>query len=552
MEFIVFILAAIAVHRIWNYEDIFDGARHFLMAWLPPWPGYVFVCKVCNAFWIGLGVAFLTVIEHWAMKTVLLGLASYPIIRGLVWFYGQEFRLPASVPMPAAIKPAAVTTKEEPKHGCSECEKKKTNLQAEQKRVMAYDKRVVLMTTLANFNASYSLSSCVLDQARALASVNPKWLIQIWVLQVFDDSLWPKDMPANVELRRVIPTVKWENDGYDSKTAGLLAATVQRELITLGNADIITHDILFQRAYLNFAAAIHSIAGTRNFRWWHQAHSGPSPLADRPQLPLLYRYSLPDQGDHHILNLNDAHRDGFMQHYAINNYDRIPTCPNARDPRTLYGASPEISAFVGATGLLDADVVQILPVSTERSFAKGVQHVIKVFGSLKARGLDVRLVIANAHANGNEKFIMALKEVGKEWGLTAKELIFTSDHFPTRLSAGLTSADTQFLFRISNLFVFASTAEASSLVVGEAAAAGCLMALNASVPSLMHDAPQALAYPFGTSNAPEWPTQCPSPDDIAEKLHTLLSNSNTNRTQRNALKTRSLEAIGRRLSEIMA
>lgn len=551
MDFIVFILAAVAVHRIWNYEDIFDRTRHFLFSWSPPLLGYVFVCKVCNAFWIGLGIAFLSLLDHWSVKAILQALAVYPILRGLVWFYSQNIdfkNLQAPIiPQKETEKPSREPRGNAPKEvagKCTSCEKKKQEAQEEQQRVKVYNKRVVLMTTLSNFNASYSVSSCVLDQARALALVNPKWLIQIWVLQIFNGEL-PASMPANVELKKVIPVLPWKNDEYNNKTAGILAATIQRELVALGNADIITHDVLFQRAYLNFAAAIHAIAGTRGFRWWHQAHSGPSPLPERPEAPLLYRYALPDQGEHHILNLNEAHLEGFKKHYAT---DHVVTCPNVRDPRVLYGASPEISAFVHEKNLLQADIMQTLPVSTERSFAKGVQHVIKIFGCLKARGLEVRLVIANAHANGNERFVEQLKTIGEEWGLTTKELIFTSEYFTTKLSEGLPSADTQFLFRISNLFIFASAAEASSLVLGEAASAGCLIVINASVPSLAYDCPDAVGYPFGTSGSTQWPSECPLPDRIANDLLLLLR---PNLTQRSVFKQRSLEVIGEKLSKMM-
>lgn len=553
MSFLILVLAAVAVHRIWNYETVFDTARSFFIRVLPPWPSYALTCRACNALWIGVGVAFVGQIDHWAVATALTGLACYPILRGLVWAWAS---LPETLtwgqrPQQALVSNVAGTASPKAEPACATCEKKKESLQEEQARVLSYEKRVVLMTTLANFNASYSVSTCVLDQARALATVRPKWLIQIWVMQVFDESLWPKDIPPNVELRKIIPTVRFAADGYDSKTAGLLSATVQRELVALGNADIITHDLLFQSSYLNFAAAIHAIGGTKGFRWWHQAHSGPAPLPERPQLPLLYRYSLPGTGQHTVLNLNTAHVDAFAKHYGTDR-ERVVACPNVRDPRLLHKASPAISKFIGATKLLEADIVQVLPVSTERSFAKGVQHAIRIFGSLKAKGKSVRLVVVNAHANGNERIIGQLQEIGNQWGLK-DELIFTSQHFPRQqLSVGLSADDTQMLFRLSNLFIFPSIAEASSLVLAEAAAAGCLLVTNASVPALSFDAPEALNYPFGTSGGAEWPEQCPSPDAIAEIVIQHLSASVADRTQRYVFRNRSLEAVGHRLAEALA
>lgn len=559
MEFILLVLAAIAVHRIWNYELIFEPVRRLFpfMGWF----GYMLGCPVCNAFWICIGVALTTQLQHWGMTVAIQALASYSVLRLVIAAYHVKMpqgpllagMLERLLPAPSAVKAEKETKVTEPKAesvGCPECEKKKQDLIEEQKRVGSFKRRVVIMTTLSNFNPSYSVSTCVLEQARALATVNPDWLIQVWVMQITNDALWPKNMPPNVELRKVIPSIKWMNDAYDPKAAGILAATVSRELVALGNADVITHDLLLQSAYLNFAAAIHSIK-LKGFNWWHQAHSGPSPLAERPSEPVLYRYSLPK--GHRLLGINVAHNKKFKQHYGLTDETAVDVCSNVRDPRTLYGFSPEIGRFIAENELLTANVVQVYPVSTERSFAKGVQHVIRIFGSIKHLNAKVRLVIANAHANNNESFIQRLKAIGEQWGLTDKELIFTSEHFPKQqLSSGLSARDTQALFQISNLFVFPTTAEASSLVLAEAALGGNLIVLNRDVPSINFDIKQCeLTYPFGVSDSPEWPSLCPSPDQVASEILGVLNRSPMNITKRSVLAQRNLDTIGRTLTEIL-
>lgn len=562
MEFIFLFLAAVAVHRIWNYELIFEPTRNFIRS-VAPWGGYVFICPACNALWICVGIVLIAQIQHPSVPAIFQALSLYALVR--LWMWASALKMPQGPLLggflertekkketpPKAEKKEPASAVAVPNQGCSDCEKKKANLQEEQKRILSYQRRVVIMTTLSNFNASYSLSSCVLDQARALAVTNPNWLIQVWTMQLTNDTLWPKNMPGNVELRKVIPNVRWMDDGYDQKTAGLLAATVSRELVALGNADVITHDILFQRSFLNFAAAIHSIDKLKGFNWWHQAHSGPSPLAERPSLPVLYRYSLP--AGHRFLGINAAHTERFKQHYGIDD-SQIAVCPNVRDPRVLYNFSEEISHFISKTGLLAADVVQIYPVSTDRAFDKGVQHVIRIFGSIKHLLAKVRLVIVNAHANNNEQIIQRLRAIGTEWGLTEQELLFTSEHFsPNLLSSGLSAQNTQSLFQVSNLFIFPTTAEASSLVLAEAALAGNLMVLNRDVPSINFDLRQCeLCYHFGTSNDASWPSRdCAPPDLIAADILKALRASSMNITKRSILAQRNLEVIGAQLTKVL-
>jgi len=290
------------------------------------------------------------------------------------------------------------------------------------------------------------------------------------------------------------------------------------------------------------------VSKLKGLRWWHQAHSGPSPLQERPELPLLYRYSLPE--GHRFLSINEAHNEGFKKHYAIDD-SRIDTCPNVRDLRNILGCRKELSEFITKTGLAEADIVQVYPVSTTRMHHKGVRHIIKIFGELKDKGKKVRLVIINAHANNNEQIIDDVKKVISDWKMTDQEVIFTSDHFKNQLSEGLSAQDTQQLFQFSNLFIFPTIAEASSLVLTEAALAGALIITNHDVPSVIADLPDAIPYRFGTCDDAEWPTQCSPPGAIATEVIRRLESSFTNGTKRHMLKNRNFDTLGARLAALI-
>ena len=542
-DFLLIVLASLGVHRIWNYERITERVRSFLQKRLPFKTGYLITCAACNALWITSGVAAVSALcPSKATTIVLFAFSAYPFLRLAVWAYGYAAFL--------RTRPQqGVFTQPQQQAGCLDCEEKKIAAQQEQKRVLSFKKRVVLLTSLNDFHASYSVSSCVLAQARMLAQ-DRTCLVQVWVKQTAEDATWPADMPANVELRKVIPAVRFLADEHDPKIVDLLYATTLRELMALGNATIIVHDLLFQASYLSFAAAIHRIGDTKGFMWWHQAHSGPNPVG-LPGDMTIYRYTLP-AGDHRILCLSSSQRSQFAKHYNTSE-DRISVVPNARDPRVLWKASKEISAFISAHALYDADVVQVYPFSTPRAWAKGVHKVMHVFGDIKKQGKTVRLVLVNAHANNNTATITELREAAKASGLTDSEVLFTSEHFPRNLSAGLPEHDVQVLFQFTNVFVFPTVAEACSLVQMEASLAGNLLVINSDVPSLSDVTPPShcLAFPFGLTESKAFGD--PSfYKHVAESIVGCLRSSHMNQVKRQVLKTRSLDAVGVQLRALVA
>lgn len=478
------LLAVLGAHRLWNYEDIFSTPRR-LLGWVP----YTkpLTCAVCNPFWIAVALGSLSLVDHPMVFVLFIGLASYLPARLAVWIYLHLApKIPGLLtkarerPIIPALPLQPGTT---PPPGCSSCEEKKTALVETQAKAQEYTKRIVIMTALTDFNPSYSLTSVILDHAR-MFSDNKKQLIQIWVMQTCKDI--PADLPNNVEVRAIIPAVPFKEDVVDEKGAELLKNAILRELLALGSADIFTHDLLFQSWFVTFAKAIHEIGGVPHFRWWHIAHSAPSPQARPLNLqnnPAFYRYILPE--GHRLICLNEALKKGFAEHYFCF-ADRIDVIPNVRDPRTLWPCAPRLSQFISAWSLATVDIVQVYPVSSTRLREKGVHHLIRTFAELKKQGRTVRLVIVNPHANGAEakKIIRELLELANDTGLKVEDYCFTSHVFPDMATTGLPSAWVQMLFQFSNLFLFPTISEASSLVLGEAILAGAFPIVNGNVPPL--------------------------------------------------------------------
>lgn len=127
------LLAAIAVHRIWHYEDIFAPLRSTLGAKLlidPTW----------TPLWIAPFVACVALLPR--ADLVLAALACYPPLRGMVWLYERYD------PRPVA---------------CSPCAARKKRMDEDSALMRSFSKRVLLIGSEAT--------------ARALAKAHKDWLI---------------------------------------------------------------------------------------------------------------------------------------------------------------------------------------------------------------------------------------------------------------------------------------------------------------------------------------------------------------------------------------
>jgi len=557
-SFIIYVLACVGAHRLWNFESVFQGARNYLLRfpYLKP-----LTCQACNAFWVALTLALCTLTP--ASYLLLQTLAAYAIVRGVLWVYqmashSESWLRIRAIPgqMPPAVLPAVsrgnmANPPAAPAGGCTSCEAKKAQRIAQQADMQQYARRVVLLTTLADFNPSYSLTSVILDQARMLAR-DPSWLVQVWVNEHANLSLLPTDLPKNVEVRSIVPQVAWRPDVIDPVASSLLQTRIRSKLIELGNATVISHDLLFVSSYTTFAAAIHVIGNTKGFAWLHVAHSAVGPRPEQSSQAVISRTNLPP--GHKLLCLNESLVDDMAAYYATST-DNIMVCPNPRDVTTFGSFDPKAAQLVRDHRLDEADVVQIFPLSVPRMEAKGIFTVIDILGRVVTdQHQTVRLVLVTAHANGarEQLALSQLREYAVRAGLPADSLVITREDFPDTAAYGLSQGAVKDLFSVSNLFIFPTISEASSLVLTEAALAGCLLVTNQSVPALATIVPDdcVITRLFGSERQPR--TDPVNTQEIAFTIWDRLTASPANMGKRHVLRTANYRTVGARLQAIVS
>ncbi len=523
-------LAAIAAHRLWNYETLFAPLRDKLSK-LPYPLGKIFGCPPCNGVWIAILFVGLAQLYHPVLNVVLTGLALYPFIRALVWVYTiglPRFVAPNSLPpalapdktpqhAPTPPKPAAVASAPTPPalpapvdaasakaaETCQEkeargedspCAQKQRALREEVEHYRTYKKRVVIMTALHNFDPSYSLTSVILDQAIAISKTHADWAVVLMVMHNCKD---PQiELPKNVLVKKVIPSVPFRTDEIHEPSVKLLTQTIRNQLLHLGNATIITHDLLFVSQFLTFAEAIHTIGDMKGFSWYHTCHSAPGRHIDHPKVKA--RYTLP-AGDHNILALTPHQAKGLKEYYVT---DKEPVVvPNIRDMRTYPRPLPDaLFSFITQHKLLESDIVQVYPISTTRFAAKGLDLLIHVFAQLE-KLYTVRLVIVNPHANGKDAVttLAAYRALADRVGLSQEALVFTSQTIPGTVANGISAEWVHALYRCANLFVFPTWSEACPLILQEALMHRIPTLVNSDAAMLPPLAPSVKAIPMGRS-----------------------------------------------------
>jgi len=362
---------------------------------------------------------------------------------------------------------------------------------------------LVLMTALADFSPGYSLTTVIKDQARAgvLAGYDVH-------LVTMEHTTPKKPKLEGVTFDPIIPNVVWKEDEVDDKKVARIREVMKGYLLAFFKEEgcnnrpviVITHDFLLQTWYICAAKALHEIgdwfpqAGWA-LKWFHQIHSsvGPRPT----HKPAQWRCTIPK--GHRVMPVN-WHDVQHLQKYYQADAGHFHTLPNIRAPEDFWGFSENAQLIARETGLAEAEVAQVYPVSTPRASAKGLDKVMHLFGIMKRDfGKKVCLVMANAHANGNLPMLQSLRQLAKGFDLE-DEFHITSELIPTTGAHGLPMADVSALMGLANVFCFPSQSEACGLVMLEAALAGCILVLNDDLP-VMHDFIQpseALWAPWGS------------------------------------------------------
>lgn len=362
--------------------------------------------------------------------------------------------------------------------------------------------KIGIFSTLANLNPSYSIAGVIKQQLLALVKHGYKPVL--FTLNIFDD-----EVPEGVELRKIVPQLVLEP--YGSRNADNLEEDVRKTLPELEKhmADIdvmLTHDIIFVNSYLPYNVAMRrAIEGKLSkVKWLHWMHSGPS-FKDLDGSVWDNLYTLPINSRLIYMNYTDAIRAAEMYHVLPKD---VRTIFNPMDIREIYDFDPLTRKLIDHYDLMSADFICTYPLSTTRMTTAGKQlhKVIPIIGYLKKRRKSVRLVIPNAHANGDreKEAIEEIYRLAQSHGIERREIVFTSLFEAPEWEQGVPNKVVRDLFTLGNLFIFPSYSENCPLVLLEAMAGKNILVLNQDFPAFKDfGGENALYFRFSSTVAPE-------------------------------------------------
>src|SRR3990167_1310876 len=349
---------------------------------------------------------------------------------------------------------------------------------------MESKKKVGILTTFGGWDEAYSPVNVVKYQLYSLKENGYDPVL--FTLDVFPAD-WAKEFPQ-YELRNVLPTTKFEPYA-DILNHKIVPPTFERDVEKIKAvyekefADIdvlLCHDVIFQHFFLPYNAALHKAKLPSKLWMYHWMHSGPSDRKDLSE-PLSYYFTLPPQSTLVYMNGYDTTRAAEM--YAVYAKD-VRVVHNPINYRVSLDSLESHTLFTKINeraNIYSKDIIGVYPLSTTRMGAGGKQldKAIKIMGYLKQLGSQVLYIVPNAHANGeNEKLdIQKMIDLGEQYELTEKDLVFTST-LGKAYEHGVKHDVVLELFKISDVFLFPSVSENCPLALLEAGLSKNLMVLN--------------------------------------------------------------------------
>lgn len=372
--------------------------------------------------------------------------------------------------------------------------------------------RIAIFTNFNEFNPGYSLTGIVIDQAEMLAKYGHD--VFILVNEQFNDRFnddcgltevlnkYSKiSIHKKTTFMHLIDYQTKNNLSDDHKLQIEYTSTVFTKFLQEYKIDsVFTHDFIFTGWNLPYALAIQKTQRAINgpLRWFHWVHSIPSGSKDWWRIndyPGFNWIVFPTK-----MELNRV-AESFQA-----NYSQVLLIPHIKDIRNWYSFSEKTKRFIEKyPNLLQSEIVQVYPCSSDRLHAKQLHILIRIFGFMKKAQSKVFLLAVNQWATGRQrkedlkKYIELAEYSGLEYG---KDFAFTSKYEENGVcpyELGISKIMLRELQLLSSLFVFPTTEESFGLVGPEASLSGALVVINKSLPLLTEvmglNAPQ---YDFGS------------------------------------------------------
>jgi hypothetical protein len=349
--------------------------------------------------------------------------------------------------------------------------------------------KIAILSNFREFNPGYSLSGIVLDQCRMLQAHGHE--VDCFVADSFKDGGNP--YPDVLHLKKVIPhpplTDYREKSKISPEHRKMVKDVSEVLLSEMPNYDfVITHDWVFTGWNMPYALAIQETSREirmrkQNIRWGHWIHSVPSALQD---WWLIREYG----PGHKIVYPNSVDRIRVAENFRGTVND-VKVIPHIKDLRSFWEFDSETCRFIDDhPGIMNADVVQVYPASTDRLEAKQLEYVLLITAALKRHGFSVFLCIANQHYRGKKpkETVEKYMKIGMRNNLKyGEEFVFTAQWDPQRYGLGVPRGMLRELMLMQNLFIFPTREESFGLVAPEVAltAGGCLIVFNKSLQMMM-------------------------------------------------------------------
>jgi hypothetical protein len=385
--------------------------------------------------------------------------------------------------------------------------------------------KIAILTTFMKFDPWYSLTGIVKDQCRMLTEYGNE--VFLFVNEQFNDQSNQFTDP-NIHLLKKIPFAHLHD--YQSEEPLLVeheatARTTTEMLVNsikeLGIDTVFTHDLVFTGWSMPYAIGIQRIKNQLpGVVWMHWIHSIPSRYSDWWQMS--------EYGPNHkLIYPNATDKIRVAESYRTQT-SSVRTIPHIKDLRIMFNFSEETCELIdNFPALMQADVVQIYPASSDRFESKRVAEVIKIMAAIKSCGHSVCLFIANQWATTQKHYanLMEFYDLGKKYGLEpGKHLIFSSlfaDADKTPYKVGVPANILTQLMMLSNLFVFPTREETFGLVLPEVSlASGALCVLNRSL-QMQHEVGggNTLYFDFGSYTNEH---HCPDPDEYLKQVALII------------------------------